>query len=561
VFAALANTPNNVEQAICFLPPATVDPCNNNSSVTVPGLTPGTSYSFWVVEGNANGYGTGIGTNPVTLPSGCSGSATYCVNVDATQTHGAATGRAAGLLESVYQPNLSRVQPLAVTNWRVDGPVTSWTDSCTPKTIALANYQTAATTPTNAGAAVTTTVVLSNAWWGTKNGYAPTPWSNWACYDTFVQTYVSLFESEARQQNLRLPDYWEPQNEPDDLPLSAGYFSASDAPSATLSNVELLFQHAYTQIHKADALAKTLGPSLDGFAGYPGQRQWVSTPVLDLATFLNYSDGNALKWDAISWHENNSQQNTDWTDDPEEDVANHVTAARTLLSQHATLGSPKIVINEYGAVDRWEVPGWQAGNIAGMEAAGVDFASHSCFSTKNLNGPNPTNGNCFASPSTLDGLVGTDGSTPYAIWWADQFYGAMSYDSARAVRATVVSSSSSSPNVGAFATREDATSTVSVLVGRNESCLGGVTGGNQDCASSANPPSAVNVPLTVTFPYAAPNGVRVDVRQIPFPNNNAPAATAPLPGASTVNAVNGKQVITLLNVADGDAWSVTLSPA
>jgi hypothetical protein len=403
---------------------------------------------------------------------------------------------------------------------------------------------------------------------------------------------VSLFEAKAQAANLPNPDYWEPFNEPDDLADPNGYLaSGQDANSATVNNVDLAFQHVWCDIKGgttdpscpdptwkgADPNAQMLGPSLNGFAGFVGQRSQptatcptASNPQpcrLDLATFLNFSANNALKWDAISWHENVSQQTTDFTDDPEEDVANHVAVARALLAQNSTLGSPKIAINEYGPPDRWVVPGWQAGNIAAMEAAGVDFASHTCDSTGNVFGPSPSannnpglnfTSNCFAQPSTLDGLVGTNGSDKYSSYLVGAEYAAMTYDTTRAVRSSVVSSSSSSANIGVFATREDATSTVSALIGRNETCLGGQTGGNADCGSSANPPAGQDVPIAVTFPYAAPHGVQVMLERIPFPAQNAfnPPDTF-VPG--TLTQANGQWVTTVRQLQDGEAVKLIFS--
>lgn len=566
VFAALAGSPNNLEQAICFLSATAVDACSNNS-VTIPGLTPSQSlsppkqYSFWVVEGNANGWGTGIGTNPVTLPSGCSGSATYCVSVDATQTKGSALGRAAGLLNATTAVNQGRLSALEVTNWKVTVNETS----TKPAVFDFSTYQTVLN---DAPPSTAITIDLSSAWYDftspNNNGYATTPWSNWNAYDSWVTAYASNLTAQITTKNgWRQPSYWDIQNEPDDLGGNY-YFSSADHKTVTTSTLEQLFSHAYADIQSAYASANLgsaplLGPTLDGFSGYPGQDY---QSLLDMATFLNYSDANHLIWSAISWHENKLQLDTDWTTDPEEDIGNHVATAKALLAKHLTLGSPKIVINEFGAYDRWAVPGWQAGALAVLESSGVDFAAHTCQSTKNANGPSPQGGNCFAQPSTLDGLVGTDGSSTYAIYWVGAAYGAMTYDSVRGVRASVVSSSSSSPNVGVFATREDATSTVSVLVGRNETCLGSLTAGNQDCASTAGPPSGVvDVPLTVTFPYAAPYGVHVSVNRISFPPNNLYLA-APVPVANaTVTVVNGQELITLPQVADGDALTVTLSPA
>lgn len=492
----------------------------------------------------------------------------YCLKVDATQATRAANGRAAGLIFATNSPNAARLAALGITNWRVAANVTASSNACTPTDLDLFAYRTAVTANTGSGVPTTTTILLSDVWHqftGPSNGgKARAPWNDWTCYDTFVQTLVSLFRTKATQQGLPVPDYWEPQNEPDDLSFIDGYFSEADQANANRNNILALFDHAYTYIKAADATAKTMGPSLDGFAGYPGQQPSPATiQVLgDLQTFLDYSDTHDLHWDAISWHENDDRLNTDWTNDPQEYVANHVATARSLLARHPSLGSPKIIINEFGASDRWVAPGWQGGVLSVMESAGVDFAAHSCFNTANAGGPQPIgDNNCFATPSTLDGLVGTDvASSTYSSYWVAAAYASMTYDVARGERASVVTSLSSSPNIGVFATLQAGTSTVTVLAGRNETCLGHTA--NADCPSgSSAPPPATNVPLEIKFPYSAPNGVRVIVKRIYFVAQNGFLLAPVLASNTIVSLTSGQLAIVLPGVADGDALTVTVSPA
>jgi hypothetical protein len=158
----------------------------------------------------------------------------------------------------------------------------------------------------------------------------------------------------------------------------------------------------------------------------------------------------------------------------------------------------------------------------------------------------------------FDGMVGADGWSTYSNYWAAAAYGGMSYQAGTA--STVVSSSSSSSNVGIFATRFDAASQLSVLVARNETCLGSAT--NADCGTSSNPPAAQDIPLTVTFPYVAPNSLNVVIHRIPFMANNAYLGGPwPITTPAITHNANGTWTLTLNGVFDGDAWTVALTPA
>ena len=72
-------------------------------------------------------------------------------------------------------------------------------------------------------------------------------------------------------------------------------------------------------------------------------------------------------------------------------------------------------------------------------------------------------------------------------------------------------------------------------------------------------PAPANIPLTLTFPYAAPNGVQVTVRRIPVTAGDA-ILGAPLNVDPVLSYAGSTVTITLPAVADGDAFTVIVSP-
>lgn len=547
--------------AYCMLPPLTVHQCGDNAA-TIVGLTPARQYRVYVAYGNASAIGRGTWSGTVTVASGCAGAIPYCINVDGTLTSGGADAPAAGLLHSGINVNQSRLQPLRISNWRLSVP-----QFPPPGAFDFREYESAITT--NASI----TLVLSDAWASysqkrdngavTKllggllggNGpvYATPPWYNWDAYSVWVTQYVRAVQQQLGARGWRLPDYWEVVNEPDALRHS-GYFTDEDAATATLGNVELLFAKTYAAVKVADASARLLGPSLSIFAAYPNPQE---PDRLDMATFLAYSDDPArpLRWSGLSWHEITPRTATDWTNNPGEVVANHAAAVRTLLAQHPNLGSPALIINEYGPPDRWVSPGWQVGLIDAVERADISQAAHSCFPSLNHGEPLDDK-NCTDATSTLDGQLASDGATTYPIYWVGSTYATMSYDVVNASAASVVSSRSSHPTFGVFATRNPATSSVTALIGRHATCVGGL---NADCTEPAAAP--VDVPLTLSFPYSAPAGVRVRVDRIPLTHQAAPLAAPLAVSDRVVTLASGKLTVTLPQFADGDAIIVSVTPA
>ncbi|HZN12631.1 MAG TPA: fibronectin type III domain-containing protein [Acidimicrobiales bacterium] len=561
------------EWAKCYLAPAIVHTCNGNT-VTIPGLTPGVQYTVAMWAGNASGDGMATNSNTATLATGCAAGTQYCLAVNGTTTLRTATGTASGLLNatgdegSVPVVNQTRVQALRPANWRLALDEKPNTD---PPDFFDKAYAAAMTT--NASI----TLLISDAWFAhsaTEGSRATPPWNNWTAYTDWLETYVAnVVDYIGDHPGWRQPDYWDIANEPDDWSFGGenAYFSAADGPSATVANIEEFFNRAYAVIKGVNANLKVLGPSVDLFATSPAEGR---PGTLDLGTFLDYSASHALKWDAISWHENTAYKRPpDWTDNPEESITNHVAAVNTLLDQHPSLLSPRpaLIINEYGPPDRTVVPGWQAGEIAAIEANvanGVTQANRSCFHSMN-HADDDTGMNCFEVYPTLDGyLSASDGASTYPAYWVSKAYADMTYDGGPA---SVVASSSSHPSIGVFATANATTSTLNILIGRHVSCYGAQAGWNADCGAwsppgqpvavpptgsppAITPPAAVGVPLTFTFPYGASNGVvDVDYRRIAMNNGETAISEPAWQALSSPTLVNGTVTVTLPTVADGES--------
>jgi hypothetical protein len=493
-----------VGRRFCFAP------C---TSVTLTGLEPGPGWQFRVLSGKD----TTADPRPaisalVTVSRGCDSSA-VCLDVGAG-TDGPALLRAQGFLHGlgnapVVNPLISDLHPKW---WRVQA-------------IGGAASLVAAT-----GYGAATTVVISDAWKQvnvTADGGAKTPWSDWNAYRTFVTAYVKAVEATGLHV-----EYWDVQNEAG----ASGYYDAAGLRSATTANLLEQFLVAYQAMEAADPRAQMIGPSLEVFQDrplvYPGF-------PLDLTTFLDFCASHGIHLGAVSWHEISDQTlPEDFAASPTT-IVDHVNAVRSLLAARPQLGSPAIVVNEYGAEDTHALPGWQAGYIAAFEQADVNEANHTCW-------PDAPGGatDCFGP--ALDQLLTPDGAQPLAPYWVDAFYASMT--------GTRLAVRTSDTGVTAFATR-DPSGVVRILLGRHQSCVAAV---NQFCTQ---PPNATPAPEGVTLAVHVPAGessqVRVTVERIP----DAAGAVRPVQVSSSMVTVSGGVgSIQLPAVADGEAYTVVIAP-
>jgi hypothetical protein len=379
-----------------------------------------------------------------------------------------------------------------------------------------------------------TTLILSNLWHaqtGTAAGAAP-PWSNWAAYARWVTATVHQVEGSGRQV-----DYWEIQNEPG----GQSFYPPADWAASTVADFLQQFLVAYRAIKAADPDAKIIGPSLAAFADYPGE---YDSHQPDLVTFLDFAASHNLQLAAVTWHEIDDSlgPNPRDSDNVPEIIEGHVAEARTLIADRPALGKPQIWVNEYGRPSDYEIPGWTLGDIAALEAAGVDWAGRTCWPEPVAGGP--VVDDCAAS--TLDGLLAGNGSAPRANYWVYATYAQMTGE--------LVAATSSNASISVLAARSDSNQHVVALIGRHVGCLPSV---NLSCTGS----DAVSV---------APTGVTVGVR-VPWKGPSAmvtlsvvlpswaPEAAPTVVFRGSVPVADGLLALPLHSVAYGQVYLVTIS--
>ena len=503
--------------------------CLHCSSMVVPGLAAGSSYVFAVSATNSAGTSpTATESKFVTVNRGCATSQ-YCITADATTTSATIGHAAAGLLHSGYAVNRAATAPLGLTGWRV---------AITPTATGLnyAEYDSA-----RAAGAPTITAMLSDAWFYVSNGGcaalsdrcgATPPWQELSTYSQWVTAYVKQVEASGRY-----PTYWDIQNEPDGDENPGQYFTTAGAATVTPANEMAVFAAAYAAIKAADPNAKVEGPSLADF-------RTTADPVrLDMNTFLSYSAAHGLRWDAISWHENDAYLDpADWNSLPTVKIGEDVAMMNTLLAEYPSIGHPVIAINEFGRQDSNLVPGWFAAYLDSLESAGVATANRACFRTATNTAPDP----CDLAPSTLDDLLTASGApgSDYEVLAA--------YAGLAGRRIATTPSDVTLSALGSI----DTTSTVRLLIGRAFTCTAAV---NPDCDEPASwTPAPTNVVLTVKVPWTG--AATVTINRIP----DLPGRTASTPlkvSSATVTVTRGAVSFTLPQVGDGEAWTVTISPS
>lgn len=498
-------------------------PC---TSMVVPGLTPGATYSFAIWAGNDSGGSAPAGTNPVTVTSGCATSS-YCVTADATRITGPARAPGAGLLNSTYGAQPATVAPLAPKAWRVAILPSG------PNTYNFQPYDQA-----KAAGATAITLMLSSAWFNATSSCgalsttcgAKPPWLDLSGYSRWVSAYVRQIEASGRR-----PTYWDIQNEPDADIAAGNYFDSAGAATVSPANEMAMFDTAYHAIKSVDPAAKVEGPSLGEF------RTSADPQRLDMTTFLSYSSAHALRWDALSWHENGGYLNEDsWSILPTVKIPADVATVKALLVKYP-VGSPVLAINEYGTVQTTAVPGWLTSELAGIEAGGVATANRSCFPTQTAPGVDGCNG----SPATLDNLL-TASLQPGADYQVLSTYAHMT--------GGVIQSSASDPTVGVLGAI-DSNNNLRLLVGRAYTCAAAV---NPDCDQPAAwAPAPADIPVAVAVPWTGT--AVVSVSRIPdLPGQ--PVSPVAVQTDVAVPVLNGSVVVTLPKVADGEAYTLTMHP-
>jgi hypothetical protein len=496
----------------------------NCTTATFRQLTFGYFYAFavWAVNGSTSSS-SAVASNAVDMTTTCTVGA--CVTFNATSPIGAANHAASGILGSAFPDTSDQADMTALDTTMYRGaPVYT-----SPTTLQWNSWN------VGVAAGAQTTLVLSDMWQSYNSALGalstPTPWSNWGAYSSWVTSAVNLVLASGQPVT-----YWEPDNEPGGT--NAGY-SSSDQATVTVPLLLQQFLVTYQAIKAADPSAAIVGPATDVFSDYPTQYQ---APNLDMVTFLNFAVANKLQLAGIVWHEevDNLGPNPATNTLLPAILEDHVTEARKLLAARPSLGNPAIIIDEYGMPEVQLIPGWDVAYLAALTSAGVTSATRSCWS-----------GAC-GTPS-LDGLLASDGTTPWNSYWERTIYAAMS--------GNMITTTSTSDTVTALGSYNASTQTVTGLVGRGVGCT-------QDswCASSwpsATLAPATNVTVTVTVPWSSGTSV-VSLTDVPGQSLGPTAQPTPVQSDQTVTPTGlgtGTITITIPSFADGDAYGFTITPA
>jgi hypothetical protein len=242
-----------------------------------------------------------------------------------------------------------------------------------------------------------------------------------------------------------------------------------------------------------------------------------------MRALLSYAVDNSIRLDAVSWHELGSPDK----------IANHVADIRAYMKTVSGLCDPtcpKILIDEYEGSSETLIPGSGVAWLYYLEQAGVDAAQRACWDVLTADGS--TTSTCWAG---FDGMLLSDNVTPQPLYWVYKTYADLG--------STRLVSVSSDANVTALASRNDTTREIHILAGRSGT-------------------SGAGGPVTLTihnYPYQA-KSVLVSAIRIPSRGNIASGmATLPEAVTTTASVKNGTIVLPTIDVAVGDAYSITIT--
>ena len=532
--------------------------CGTCQTVTFDGLTAGDTYDFSVYAHNQSTvdvYGVSARSNTVVPTSSCT-TGTICLGIDGTSDEGPLAWRAAGLLHGLSftsstqggtttytygGPSPDLIHALNPTAWRVG--------SCVAPQQYFPECQWATTNTTAQLTDVLSDDYYTKTYSSQIGGMRP-PWECWACYAADITAIIK----STGPHNVAPPQYDQA------LPPTSVYWDLQNEPGSKLgpnqSGTTALYLHqlqqAYNSIRAIDPTIKMVMPSLGGATDTPIEAGGLNDPhILGFDSFLPFAVANRMSVDALSWHANSGL----YEDSPSV-LPYQVAQIQYLESEYAMSPTPKMFVNEYGAQFANLLPGWSAGWIAALEGARVDAADRACW---NEHAGVLENGTSYSEcgAGSVDGLFTSQyDPNPYqpdANYWVYRYYAQMAGD--------VIGTTTTDNTLTALATRDDATSTLDVLVGRHESCTPAVN--PADCTTALAPevasiptPASAPVGITINYPYSATT-VSAVVTEIP---NQRGAVSEPSGQQQIVPVTNGVVSVTLPAVADGEAYTVTLTP-
>jgi hypothetical protein len=223
-------------------------------------------------------------------------------------------------------------------------------------------------------------------------------------------------------------------------------------------------------------------------------------------------------------------------------IEGHVAEARTLIADRPALGKPQIWVNEYGRPSDYEIPGWTLGDIAALEAAGVDRAGRSCWPDPVAGGP--VVDDCAAA--NLDGLLAGNGSAPRADYWVYAAYAQLTGE--------LVAATSSDTSISVLASRSDSNHHVVALIGRHDGCLPGV---NSSCTGTdAVSVAPTGLTIGVRVPWKGPSAMVTLSVVLP---SWAPVAAPTVVFRGSAPVTDGLLALPLQSVADGQVYLLTIS--
>lgn len=344
-------------------------------------------------------------------------------------------------------------------------------------------------------------LVVSDVYADAMGGYPfARPWLDWAGYEAILESMMGVIEQYA----LGI-DYYDIWNEPDHPQFWGG----------TYAQLLEAYQRAIVLIRSHDPAARVVVPSTS-----------ICYPEAFMA-MLDDLDSLGLRVDALSWHEFGSPLV----------MRENVLAMRDSLDTRDYGGGMEIHINEYAGPDGFVIPGQMVGWVQNFEASPVDWATIACWDVSDGISSWST---CWAG---FSGLFHADEVSPLPAFWLHRFYGEMD-----GVRAAVTTTT----DVSAFASRNDATQEVRVMVGRMKS----------ERYSDPFPPEDVSFSL-YNYPYSLDTAAHLVIQRV---SNTAHFRPMLRPPSAIVDSVaflsfGDSLSFTFADFADGDAYLITISPA
>jgi hypothetical protein len=292
------------------------------------------------------------------------------VTIDMSVNNGAAARRGSGFLHGMSgsTPSNSLVGPMGSKFFRMDD--NSAGNGVGESGISRALYSRIV------GQGAVAMYILGDAWIDNVGGYNPTnarivTSGTLAAWNSMVASQVKA--AIAAGQTVQ----WDIWNEPNQYEFWTG----------TEAEYQAAWQSAVNTIRGISASQKIVGPSTDG--------------LYYLTDLLAFATANNVLPDIVDWHELSGIPS---------EISDIAQVKAYLAANNPSLTT--LDISEMNGYGETYLPGTNIQYIATVERQGINAAAHACW-----------NSDCF--DYSLDGLLGTDGTTVHANWYAYQAYAAI----------------------------------------------------------------------------------------------------------------------------------------